>query len=412
MPTKLDLGTATEDEVQRFVEHSFGVDFVFRSPLHEKGRNQRETTDVLGVFDDVALPIQVKAQAYNADNSPREEDPRWTRKNLRKAVSQVIGAVRTLQGVGSVRLDNIRRGSLEFDRGKAQYSYGVVVLNHVSKPFLAEEVVPEIRTAPFPIHVFSFVDFYNLARVLDTPGDLVGYLEMRADVILRTLHPRVHDEKPAFEFYLEHLEELSELRARSREDPFTAREAEPYARALRAIYGGTLPDMRASYYIDQIIDTAHEVDESLPLPFDEIPRAARSQYAVIAEYFSRIVRPRRAYLGRQFLDAIKRAAETNDLSFAHASSKRRDECLLFMASPRPQTERLERNSELLNHLLLLKAARGVRLAMGIATEAGHESGRSYDFILADDDPAALVASSDYPRIKALGEEIFGTSTRL
>jgi hypothetical protein len=186
MSEKIDLGTATEDDVQRFVEHSFGVDFVFRSPFHEKGGKQKETTDVLAVFDDVAIPIQVKAQAYNADGSPREESAAWVKKNLQKAVAQVNGAVRTLRGAGTVRLDNVRRGTLAFDRSKSRYFYGVVILNHVSKPFLAEEIVPELATSPFPIHVFSFTDFYNLAQIFDTPGDLTGYLEMRADVLVPT----------------------------------------------------------------------------------------------------------------------------------------------------------------------------------------------------------------------------------
>jgi hypothetical protein len=205
MTEKIDFGIATEDDVQRFVERAFGVDFVFRSPFHEKGHEQKETTDVLAVFDDVAVPIQVKAQAYNADGSARAEDVAWMQKNLRKAVSQVTGAVRTLKGTGVVRLENIRRGSLEFQREKAHYFYGVVVLNHVSKPFLPEEMVPEIANAPFPIHVFSFADFYNLARIFDTHGDLTGYLEMRADVIVPTLKPKVHAEKAAFEFYLKTL---------------------------------------------------------------------------------------------------------------------------------------------------------------------------------------------------------------
>jgi hypothetical protein len=410
MSEKIDLGTATEDDVQRFVEHSFGVDFVFRSPFHEKGGKQKETTDVLAVFDDVAIPIQVKAQAYNVDGSPRDESSAWVKKNLQKAVAQVNGAVRTLRGAGSVRLDNVRRGTLDFDRSKSRYFYGVVILNHVSRPFLAEEIVPEIATSPFPIHVFSFTDFYNLAQIFDTPGDLTGYLEMRADVLVPTAKPKVHDERPAFELYIERFEELTEFRAKRRGDAITATQVAPYATALREIYAGTLPNLRESYYIDQIIDAVHEVDESLPSPFDDAERAGKSSYALIAESLARIVRPRRAILGRQFLDAITRGAEKNDIAFAHASSKRRDECLLFLASPRPQSERGERNRELRDYLMLLKATRGVRRAIGIGTEAGHESGRSYDLIFVESDPADLIASPDYPEIKENGEVLFGVST--
>ena len=97
---------------------------------------------------------------------------------------------------------------------------------------------------------------------------------------------------------------------------------------------------------------------------------------------------REAYLGRQFLDAIKRADEKNEIALAHASSKRRNECILFMASPRPQSER----------------------AIGIGTEAGHNSGRSYDLMLAESDPSDVMTDADYPKIKELGEELFGEAT--
>ena len=198
MADKLDFGTPTEDEVQRFVERAFGIDFVFRSPSHEKGRLLKETTDVLAVWEDVAIPIQVKAQAYSSDGSPRLASLSWTKKNLRRAISQVSGAVRTLKGQGSVGLSNVRRGAINFDRTKSHYFYGVVVLNHVFQPFLADELAPAIRASEFPVHVFSFVDFYNLVRVLDTHGDLIAYLEMRADVLVPAEQPLEARSTPLF----------------------------------------------------------------------------------------------------------------------------------------------------------------------------------------------------------------------
>ena len=409
---KIDLGSATEGDVQRFVEHAFSSDFVFRSPYHVKGGKQKETTDVLVVFGDVAMPIQVKAQAYNADGSPRLADPNWTKKNLEKAVAQVRGAARILRSDTAVRLKNVRRGELEFSRDKSPYLYGLVVLNHVSEPFAAVDVVPELQTIEFPVHVLALVDFYNINRILDTPGDLIAYLEMRADVLIPTLKPHVHDEMPVFKYYLEHLEDLTEFRAKTRGEDMSAADAHPYADALRKIYRRELSDLKASYFIDKIIDRAHEVDYQLAPPFDDVERSDRSEYAVVAEELSEIVRFRRAYLGRQFLDAIKRADKQNDIAFAHASSKRRNQCLLFMASPRPREERRDRNQDLHEFLLLLKATRQVKRAIGIATEAGFGKGRSYDFIVVDHDPSEVMASPDYAEIRRVGEQVFGTATPL
>ena len=111
---RIDIGTQTEDDVQRFVEHAFSSDFVFRSPLHLKGRKHKETTDVFALFDDVALAIQVKAQALHADGTPPAQDRNWTKRNLERAVSHVKGAIRTIEAGQIVRLENDRRGAVHF----------------------------------------------------------------------------------------------------------------------------------------------------------------------------------------------------------------------------------------------------------------------------------------------------------
>lgn len=403
---KIDVGLATEDEVQRFVEHAFSEDFVFRSPNHTKGREQKETTDVLAIFDDVVIAIEVKAQAYPADGSPRENDPSWTKKKLAKAVDQIRGAIRSLKTV-PVRMANSRRGRMQYDPSKALYNYGLVVLNHPSEPFVASDIVPEIAEADFPIHVLSFRDFYNLNRVLDTPGDLVGYLEMRADILIPTLTPRVHEEQRVFEYFLKHFEELTEFRAKMRGDDVSAADMAPYAEAYRQIYRGEYPGLTASRFIDKVIARVHEVDDGLESPFEDKVRCDKTQYARIAEALTRIVRPRRALLGREFHAAIARAAEKNDLAFATTSSKSRDECILFMASPRPDSERAQRTKELRDLLLTLKATRQVSCAFGIATEAGFGAGRSYDFILAEEPPDRVAATPDYEQIRKMGEDLFG-----
>ena len=97
-----------------------------------------------------------------------------------------------------------------------RYVYALAVLNHVSAPFDPVEIAPEIADFGVPLHVLSFVDFYNIARVLDTPVDLIGYFEVRAQILVPTFKPKVHDEQPVFEFYLKHFEELtSRLASRS-----------------------------------------------------------------------------------------------------------------------------------------------------------------------------------------------------
>ncbi|HYI09845.1 MAG TPA: hypothetical protein VEK57_12345 [Thermoanaerobaculia bacterium] len=405
-PKKIDIGTQTEDDVQRFVEHAFSPDFVFRSPQHVKGGKHKETTDVFGLFDDVALAIQVKAQALNADGTPAAEDRDWTKRNLEKAVSQVKGAIRTIKAGQVVRLENDRRGAVQFSTDMFSYVYGLVVMNHTSDPFDARQLVPDLANVGHPVHVLSFADFYNLARVLDTPVDLIGYFEVRSQILIPTFNPQVHAEQQAFEFYVDHFEELNSFQAELHGEQRPPDLFKEHGDMLRRIYRGDSSGLEDSYFIDKIIDRAHQVDGSSPAPFENGER----DYVAIATHLATLVRPRRAYIGKAFRDAVKRAGESKEDDFAQFSSQRRSDCTLFLASHRPDEERKERGQDLFRLLWLLKATRQVKRAMGIVTEAGLGRLRSYDFILLDEDPQHVTARADYEEIKRHREDLFGTTT--
>lgn len=403
-PTKrIDIGTQTENDVQRFVEHAFSADFVFRSPQHLKGGKHKETTDVFVLFDDVALAIQVKAQALNADGTQPAEDPDWTKRNLEKALSQVRGAIRTIKSGQIVRLENERRGYVEFSTDMFRYVYGLIVMNHASSPFDAGELAPELAKVGSPVHILSFADFYNLARVLDTPVDLIGYFEVRTQILVPTFNPKVHAEQHAFEFYVDHFEELTSFQAELHGEERVPELFKEHGEMLRRIYHGDSSGLKAAYFVDKIINWTHQVDGSSPAPFEDGER----DYLAVATYLGSLVRPRRAYIGKAFLDAMTRAGESKEDDFAHFSSQRRSDCLLFLASHPPDEARKERGEDLFRLLWLLKATRQVKLAMGIVTEAGFGRLRSYDFILLDEDPQHVLSRPDYDEIKRNGEELFG-----
>ncbi|HSP17249.1 MAG TPA: hypothetical protein VLV78_21075 [Thermoanaerobaculia bacterium] len=405
-PPKIDIGTQTEDDVQRFVEHAFSPDFVFRSPQHLKGGKNKETTDVFALFDDVALAIQVKAQALNADGTQAAEDRDWTKRNLDKAVSQVKGAIRTIKAGQIVRLENDRRGAVQFSTDMFRYVYGLVVINHTSGPFDARALVPHLANIGHPVHVLSFADFYNLARVLDTPVDLIGYFEVRTQILIPTFNPKVHAEQQAFEFYVDHFEELTSFQAELHGEQRSPDLFKEHGEMLRRIYRGDSSGLEDSYFIDKIINWTHQGDGSSLAPFENGER----DYVAIATHLATLVRPRRAYIGKAFRDAIKRAGESEEDDFAQFSSQRRSDCMLFLASHRPDAERKERGQDLFRLLWLLKATRQVKRAMGIVTEAGFWRLRSYDFILLDEDPRNVTSRADYEEVKRHGEHLFGTTT--
>ncbi|MHB0972258.1 MAG: hypothetical protein ACYC7A_18055 [Thermoanaerobaculia bacterium] len=404
-PKKIDIGKQSEDDVQRFVEHAFSPDFVFRSPQHLKGGKQKEATDVFVLFDDVALAIEVKAQALNADGSPAADDPDWTKRKLKKAVSQVKGSLRTTKAGQFIKLENDRRGPVQFSTDKFRYVYGLIVMNHNSAPFDACEIVPELATVDHPVHVLSFADFYELARILDTPVDLISYFEVRTEILIPTLNPKVHAELTALEFYIDRFEELTSFQAKLHGEERPRELFTEHGEMLRRLYRGDSSELEDSYFIDKIINWTHQVDESAAPPFEDGER----DYVEVATHLASLTRPRRAYTGKAFRDAIRRAGESKQDAFAQFSSQRRNDCMLFLASHRPGEERKERGQDLFQLLWLLKATRNAKSAMGIVTEAGFGKPRSYDFILLDEDPQYVLSRPDYDEIKRNGEDLFGTT---
>ena len=72
MKFKKNIGIITEDAVQKIVEDAFSSDFIFRSPRRVEGK---EVTDILVLFDDFALIIQVKSEAIKQASGCWEQKP-------------------------------------------------------------------------------------------------------------------------------------------------------------------------------------------------------------------------------------------------------------------------------------------------------------------------------------------------
>ncbi|HEV7505079.1 MAG TPA: hypothetical protein VGS07_09225 [Thermoanaerobaculia bacterium] len=385
MEFKINIGYTTEDEVQRAVEHAFSPDFVFRAPRREDGK---EVTDVLVPWDDTALVIQAKSQAIPGDGSLAGDPLKWARKNLLKAGRQVAGAVRAIQSGRMSHIENPRQGRVPFSTSRVKWLYGLIVLHHVCEPYNPFELVPELCQIKSPMHIISFSDFLSLTRLLDTPADLIGYLESRSDVLLPTLTPKIHEESTAFSYYLNNLERIMALRACKREMYFTEEDARPYAEQMRRLFSGDMPGPALGYIIDEIIEKCHERDPSLaPIRRGaQLIAAAPDSYVKIATELGKIPRIRRIALGKRYIRTIRLAEEQQADSWKATYSRKRSDCMLFLASPLPASERSVRGERLIIMTEAYKHYRQVRRAIGIATEAGHDSGRSYDFVYADYEP--------------------------
>jgi hypothetical protein len=381
MKFKIDIGARTEDEVQASVEGAFSPLFVFRSPRKE---DQAEVTDVLVPWHDIGLVMQVKAQALDPSGQGQEDTLRWASKNLAKAGRQVAGAVRAIRDGRLTHMENPLRGRVPFPSTEVKWLYGIIILHHVSVAYDPFELVPELWKTQVPLHILSFRDFCNLAQSLDTPGDLVNYLEDRSAVLLPALKPRVHEEEGVFTYYLENLERLSVKRGLA----VSEHDVRPYAAHLRRLLMGDLPDASAGQVIDHMIRRAYENDPSLgELRFgDGVVECQQGDSIQIATVLSMIPRVRRIALGKSILRTAARAGERQEDDWTTTHSLSRSDCILFLASPLSHSQRDERRKRLLVMTTMLKHYHQVNKAIGIATEAGDEAGCSYDFVYLDSEP--------------------------
>ncbi len=405
MKFKINIGARTEAEVQASVEGAFSPLYVFRAPRKE---DQDEVTDVLVPWHDIGLVIQVKAQALDPAGKSEEDALSWARKNLAKAGRQVAGAVRAIRDGRLTHMENPLRGRVPFPHTEVKWLYGIIILHHVSAPYDPFELVPELQRTSVPLHILSFRDFWNLAQLLNTPGDLVNYLEDRSEVLLPTLRPRVHEEEIIFDYHLENLESLFAFRAQKRGLSVSEQDTRPYAEHLRRLLMGDLPYANAGQVIDHMIGRAHEHDPSLgELRYGEDVIECQPDDSIqIATVLSMIPRVRRIALGKSILRTLARAGERQEDDWTTTYSLSRSDCILFLASPLSRSQRDERRKRLLLMTTMLKHYRQVKKAIGIATEAGDEAGCSYDFVYLDSEPVENQEAFQVAR------EFFGDGGRL
>lgn len=404
--SSINVGAQSEDEVQAAVERAFSSDFVFRSPKKEAGSD--EVTDVLVLFGDVGLVIESKSQAVNTSISVHDNSFKWAKKNLKKAGRQVAGAVRTLQTGRMPYAENSRQGRADFSTHEVKWLYGLIVLNHRSPPYSPFELVPRLKTTQVPLHILSLADFLELAWILNTPADLVTYLEDRSDVLQSKLRPLVHREQDVFKYWVDHLEDIYEHRARKNGWSTTRADSERYASELRKYLRDEVDDVQAGKLVDELIDRAHDVDPLLE-PLDsagQLIKSAPDSYIKVATELGMIPRVRRIALGRRFFRIVHRAGEERVERVYSSHSPTRSDCLLFLASPLPRCARNQRREQLYVKTRLFKHHHRVTKAIGIATEAGTSSGRSYDFVFFEGEHV------EDEKLSRLAQQAFGEAISL
>ncbi len=381
----MNRGSITEDEVEASVARAFGPDFVFRSPRLSDGH---EATDILVVYDDVRVVVEVKSQAEPSADAPRRDAEAWAQKALSKACRQVEGAIKSLRAGRVARVANARRGEISVDVENAQLLIGLVVLRCDAETFPVD--------VDADLHVLSFEDFTRVSALLDTPRDLVRYLVHRSR-IAPDRRPAFGDEAPALDAHCRMLRrEAYELAEEPGADDLTPEVVQEYVGHLKG------QRSRLGSLIDDVIEALHRQDPAIPGMRHfllDVP-AAGPDYVKVGIWLARLSRLQRIGLGKEYAATFRRAIRGDGsgqgLSASHAESL----CIVFFVA-RADLPREERASTLTSMLMIAQQALQTRNGIGIATSGPPEAGKTLDVVW-------LGAALPYdPFVEDLARSLFG-----
>lgn len=365
-------GDYEEKWSQWFLERSFFRDFVYRNPRGK--RKGEELADAVTLFGDVAIMTQVKAQ------HGRRDPLLWAEEKLKEAFRQVKSTHDDLYQGRIKKLTNDYYGEIAFDATHYPNRFGIIILAHDSPPYRAAELVPEILTASFPIHVFSLRDFGMIATRFDTAGDLITFLEMRGDVAARE-RLLVQEEAANIERMIPHIKVI----LRSHMSPTTEEVLDRTVRSIEQTATGELlnsPDWRYGLAIDDMIARAHDRDPELE--WNQRSNGPKGSLEV-ARYFGWLTRDRRIRLGRKIIAKCTKAKDGELHYFRHIQPSRGASCV-YLVTSQSRPERIKTLRYLVGYAYTRP---GIRQCVGVATEP-IGNGRSYDFYAPRHPPRAAI----------------------
>jgi hypothetical protein len=355
-------GDYEEKLTQWFLERSFFRDFTYRNPRGKK--KGLELADAVVLFGDVALLVQVKAQHGN------HEAKAWATEAILKALKQVRSTHDDLKSGAIKKLKNEVYGELEFDPSVYPNMIGIIIVAQDVAPYDANELVPEIKEADFPIYVFSLKDIALLTQRFDTAADFVNYLELRTDIGSRESF-LVNDEEQNLLRMMPHVPDVFAYHMQ----PITQEILDKTVEVFRKTATGELrasPEWRYGLAIDDMIARAHDLDPNLPWNNGPVSVAAD-----VARFLGWLNRDRRIRLGKRILDMCIRGAEDGKVhTFSHFQ-KSRGTASVYLVSSMSREDRVQYLQFLVTYA---QYKYGAEQTFGVATDAG-VSGRSHDFML-------------------------------
>jgi len=181
----VSLGQAIEDIIENLCHQSFFADFTIRSPKYYKaGGLEKEAADLLVVFGNTLLAIQVKSRKVSSSNVQSQAESDRISRTVDKTVRQFRALFEALANSEFKSFVNGRGVEIPFNKNEIKEFAFIIIFAPVWGEAVSQP--PRIRFdrtcytgAPIAVHLFTLEQFSMLLTVLDTLPDFLLFLEAR-----------------------------------------------------------------------------------------------------------------------------------------------------------------------------------------------------------------------------------------
>jgi hypothetical protein len=362
-----EYGLWVEDLVREVAAGAGVPDFVFKALHVDKGSARREVGDALLWIGHQLVVVSIKSRDPGIASDTPERRDAWLAKNIRKAVSQISGTVRTLKNPPPNLILQSERGvGIPWDPRLVDEIFGVVVVDHRD----IWDFTPDLTHSSVPTVALASDDWRVLHDRLWSTASVVSYIRWRSRSGLPTL-PFIAERDVIASSHIAQTD-------LPRGAPF---EVKPGAwdeawQDRPELFFGTHPDHRYARVVDAMIAGAAEQN---PLYTNGNTSA---DYLHIIEFLDRIPPFTRVELGK---GVIRKCESVGEIGGYNALITYVDPGLLVVladSSDRARRTKLIQGLTMARHTQLVEATGLSSLTtLGVATEPSPSSGRSHDFVL-------------------------------
>ena len=323
------------DWAERHVEDLLSLplvkEFVFRSPMALIGSTEKEVVDFYITDGDREIVVSQKCQ-QDPNSRDGEKEVGWAKKEAKKAVKQLFGALRN--GTKKpIWANHVRRNRVDFPLGFQNILHGIILVE-VKQPvnLHTENDQLPLEYKDIPISYFSVNDFLNLAILLRTIPELVEYLDARRSLSQIDLI-QIGDERIIYEAYLLTNGTFEGVTSCQSAKQLVERGEKQLAQMIQELKDSA----KYCALIEKVADELATRDENIPIAISDLyePVKDRKGYLKMQSLIASMRLGDRISFGRFFYNVIKSIEEKSEgFTFAAALSNALPEQVIIFGASR------------------------------------------------------------------------------